>query len=100
MGPNHTDRIRLDAKLRGRVNLATRARRTIKVSWTAAIVWLSYKIPSLARKWTGRPPRTNEELSARHEKTAQRMLALALDMRGVMIKMPRVCINMVASASK
>jgi ubiquinone biosynthesis protein len=87
VGPTHTDRIRLDAKLRGRVNLATRARRTIKVSWTAAIVWLSYKIPSLARKWTGRPPRTNEELSARHEKTAQRMLALALDMRGVMIKM-------------
>ncbi len=69
------------------MNLATRARRTIKVVWTAAIVWLSYKIPSLVRKLTGRPPRTNDELSARHEKTAQRMLALALDMRGVMIKM-------------
>ena len=87
MGPTHRNRIRLDAKFRGRVNLATRARRTIKVVWTAAIVWLSYKIPSLARKLTGRPPRTNDELSARHEKTAQRMLALALDMRGVMIKM-------------
>jgi predicted unusual protein kinase regulating ubiquinone biosynthesis (AarF/ABC1/UbiB family) len=69
------------------MNLATRARRTIKVSWTAAIVWLSYKIPSLARKLMGRPPRTNDQLSACHEKTAQRMLALALDMRGVMIKM-------------
>ena len=69
------------------MNLATRARRTIKVTSTAALIWSSYKIPSLLRKLIGRRPRTNEELSARHEKTAQRILDLALDMRGVMIKM-------------
>jgi ubiquinone biosynthesis protein len=69
------------------MNLATRTRRTIKVSWTAIVVWSSYKIPSVARKLSGRPPRINAELSERHEKTARRILALALDMRGVIIKM-------------
>ncbi len=69
------------------MNLGERARRTIKVTWTAAIVWSSYKVPSVARKIAGRPALTNDELSARHEKTARRILALALDMRGVMIKM-------------
>jgi len=69
------------------MNLATRARRTIKVTSTAGIIWSSYKIPSVARKLTGRPPRTEDELSDRHEKTARRILNLALDMRGVMIKM-------------
>ncbi len=53
----------------------------------AAVVWSSYKIPSVARKITRRPPRTDAELSLLHEKTAKRILALALDMRGVMIKM-------------
>ena len=69
------------------MNLATRARRTIKVSWTAAVVWSSYKIPHIARKLSGRPAPTHAEVSERHEKTARRILALALDMRGVMIKM-------------
>jgi len=69
------------------MNLATRARRSAKVGWTAGSVWLSYKVPAWLRQLSGRPKRTNAELSARHEKTAQRILALALDMRGVMIKM-------------
>jgi predicted unusual protein kinase regulating ubiquinone biosynthesis (AarF/ABC1/UbiB family) len=69
------------------MNLQTRIQRTIKVGWTAAVVWSSYKLPSYARRLTGRPPRTDAELSERHERTALRILALALDMRGVMIKM-------------
>ena len=69
------------------MNLATRARRTVKVSWSAGIIWASYKIPSVARQLTGQPKLTNDELSGRHEKTARRILDLALDMRGVMIKM-------------
>lgn len=69
------------------MNLATRARRTVKVSWSAGIIWASYKIPSVARQLTGQPKRTNDQLSGRHEKTARRILDLALDMRGVMIKM-------------
>jgi len=69
------------------MNLATRARRTIKVSSTAVVVWSSYKIPSIARKLSGRPPRTSAELSERHEKTARRIPAPALAMRGFIIKM-------------
>lgn len=69
------------------MKLATRARRTLRVGWTALAVWASYKIPSVARRITRRAPLTNQELSARHEKTARRILELALDLRGVMIKM-------------
>jgi len=69
------------------MNLITRVQRTIQVGTTAAIVWSSYKIPSFVRRHTGRPPRTDAELNALHERTAQRILALALKMRGVMIKM-------------
>jgi aarF domain-containing kinase len=69
------------------MNLATRARRTVKVSWSAGIIWASYNIPCVARQLTGQPKLTNDELSGRHEKTARRILDLALDMRGVMIKM-------------
>lgn len=79
--------IRIDPNPVGCMNLATRIERTIKVVYTAAVVWSSYKVPSFARKLTGRPPRTDAEQSARHELTARRILALALDMRGVMIKM-------------
>ena len=69
------------------MNLGTRIRRTSKVGWAAAVIWSSYKIPSYARRLTGRPPRTDAELSPRHERTARRVLALALDLRGVTIKM-------------
>ncbi|MFP6656292.1 MAG: AarF/UbiB family protein, partial [Myxococcota bacterium] len=84
------DRLRLDAhaeSLPRDMKLATRARRTIKVSWAAVAIWASYKIPSVARKITRRAPLTNKELSVRHQKNAQRILKLALDLRGVMIKM-------------
>jgi predicted unusual protein kinase regulating ubiquinone biosynthesis (AarF/ABC1/UbiB family) len=69
------------------MNLATRARRSAKVGWTAALVWSSYKVPAWLRALSGRPPRSKTELSAQHERTARRILALALEMRGVMIKM-------------
>lgn len=69
------------------MNLATRARRSAKVGWTAALVWSTYKVPGWLRALSGRPPRSKAELSAQHERTARRILALALEMRGVMIKM-------------
>jgi ubiquinone biosynthesis protein len=69
------------------MKLLTRIQRTIKVGWTAGVVWSSYKLPSYARKITARAPRTDSELSEVHERTALRILDLALDMRGVMIKM-------------
>lgn len=69
------------------MKLGTRINRTIKVGWASAVIWSSYKVPSWGRKLTGRPPRTEAELNRLHEITAKRILALALDMRGVMIKM-------------
>ncbi|HIG72413.1 MAG TPA: AarF/ABC1/UbiB kinase family protein [Myxococcales bacterium] len=87
MESTRVDRLRLHPRRCRSMNLATRARRTIKVSWTAGIIYSSYKIPSVMRQLTGRPPLKDDELSSRHEKTALRILDLALDMRGVMIKM-------------
>jgi predicted unusual protein kinase regulating ubiquinone biosynthesis (AarF/ABC1/UbiB family) len=69
------------------MQLATRVHRTLQVGRTAAIIWLSYKVPSTTRKLLGRPPADVATMSARHERTAERVLGLALSMRGVMIKM-------------
>lgn len=69
------------------MQLGTRIARTVKVAWNAAAIWCLYKIPAYARKWTGRPERSEAELAPTHARAAERILALALDMRGVMIKM-------------
>jgi len=69
------------------MQLGTRVRRTILVGWTAAAVWSMYKIPSWWRRLRGLPARSEKELSPTHERAANRILALALDLRGVMIKM-------------
>ena len=68
------------------MNVATRVRRTVKVGWTAAVVWSLYKIPSWLRRLRG-VTLASAELSPTHERAARRILALALDLRGVMIKM-------------
>ncbi len=68
------------------MNLGTRVRRTIQVGWNAAALWSLYKIPAYSRRFTGRPPRSDEDLAPTHERAARRILALALEMRGVMIK--------------
>lgn len=69
------------------MQFATRVNRTIKVGRAALAVWSMYKLPSIVRKLLRRPARTEEELSAVHLRAANRVLALALDMRGVMIKL-------------
>ncbi len=69
------------------MHVRTRIRRTVKVGWSAACVWSLYKIPSTARRLLGKPARTEKELSSTHERAANWILALALDLRGVMIKM-------------
>ena len=68
------------------MNVATRARRTVKVGWTAAAVWALYRIPAWGRRLRG-VTFTAEQLSPTHERAARRILSLALDLRGVMIKM-------------
>jgi ubiquinone biosynthesis protein len=69
------------------MHIRARLRRTVKVGWTAAIVWSLYKIPSTARKLLRRPALTEKQLAPTHARAANRILGLALDMRGVMIKM-------------
>lgn len=69
------------------MQLATRIHRTLKVGHAAAAIWSMYKLPAYARRLLRRPARSADELSAVHQRAADRILALALDMRGVMIKM-------------
>jgi len=57
------------------------------VAHTAGVIWLSYKLPEYTRKLLRRPPADRATMSRRHERTAERILRLALSMRGVMIKM-------------
>ena len=61
--------------------------RTLKVGWTAVVLWSIYKIPSYTRKMLRLSAHTEAELSNTHRRAAERILALALDLRGVMIKM-------------
>ncbi len=69
------------------MNAPTRIRRTLKVCWTSAVVWSLYKIPGVWRRLLGRPPKTEAQMSPTHARAAAHILALALDLRGVMIKM-------------
>ncbi len=66
--------------------MVTRVRRSLKVGWNAAWLWGMYKIPSWGRRLRGIEI-SNEELSPTHQRAAARVLDLALDLRGVMIKL-------------
>ena len=52
------------------MQLGTRIARTVKVAWNAAAIWCLYKIPAYARKWTGRPERSEAELAPTHARAA------------------------------
>jgi len=69
------------------VNIATRARRSLAVAWLAGRIWALYQVPARLRKWRGLPKATEEELSPRHARAAGWILATALCLRGVIIKM-------------
>ena len=64
--------------------------RTAKVARAGASIWALYKIPSRARRLLGRPVATPAALSRSHTKAAKLLLELALDLRGVNIKMCQV----------
>lgn len=66
---------------------ATRLHRTIQVGRLAAYLYLLYKAPALYRRVLGRPKRTDEELRPTHIRASNAILATALSMRGVIIKM-------------
>jgi predicted unusual protein kinase regulating ubiquinone biosynthesis (AarF/ABC1/UbiB family) len=65
----------------------TRLRRTLRVSALGARLWAHYKLPEYGRKLLGRPPLGKAEKSRLHEISGEWILACALAMRGVMIKM-------------
>jgi predicted unusual protein kinase regulating ubiquinone biosynthesis (AarF/ABC1/UbiB family) len=65
----------------------TRLRRTLRVSVLGARLWAHYKLPELARKALGRPPLSAAEKARLHDQAGEWILACALAMRGVMIKM-------------
>ena len=69
------------------MQLTERIQRSIQVGYTGGTIWLSYKVPEYTRKLLRLPEADKTTLSRRHERTADRILALALSMRGVMIKM-------------
>ena len=68
------------------MEILTRISRSLKIGWTATTVWAMYKIPAWLRKLRG-VEIPDAELSPTHRRAATRILALALDLRGVMIKM-------------
>lgn len=65
----------------------TRLRRTGTVAGLAAYLYLLYKAPALYRRALGRPKHSDAELQPLHRSAADRILAAALSMRGVSIKM-------------
>jgi ubiquinone biosynthesis protein len=65
----------------------TRLRRTGTVARLAATLYLIYKVPAWKRKLFRQPKATDEELQPTHRVAAKRILAAALSMRGVIIKM-------------
>ncbi len=69
------------------MQLTARIQRSVQVGYTAGTIWLSYKVPEYTRKLLRLPEADKATLSRRNERTADRILALALSMRGVMIKM-------------
>ncbi|MFI5308056.1 MAG: ABC1 kinase family protein [Polyangiales bacterium] len=65
----------------------SRVYRTYRVATTAARLWSMYKVPAMARRFAGKPERTEAELAPVNERASEIVLALAFDLRGVLIKM-------------
>ena len=64
--------------------------RTVKVARVGASIWAIYKVPDRVRRLLGRPKATPAERGQTHTRAANMLLALALDLRGVNIKMCQV----------
>jgi predicted unusual protein kinase regulating ubiquinone biosynthesis (AarF/ABC1/UbiB family) len=72
------------------MKLATRLSRTAKVARAGARIWGMYKVPAYARRALRRPEPTDHELAPTHARAAQALLRLALELRGVTIKLCQV----------
>jgi predicted unusual protein kinase regulating ubiquinone biosynthesis (AarF/ABC1/UbiB family) len=65
----------------------TRAYRSYRIALTAARLFALYKVPASARKALGKPALTEEQLAPTHARASKVLLELALDLRGVTIKL-------------
>lgn len=72
------------------MKLATRLFRTAHVARAGARIWGMYKLPAYARRVLRRPEPSDHELAATHARAAQALLGLALELRGVTIKLCQV----------
>jgi predicted unusual protein kinase regulating ubiquinone biosynthesis (AarF/ABC1/UbiB family) len=68
------------------MNELTRLYRSYRVATAAARVYAMYKLPDMARRAAGKPKRTELERAAIDERASQVLLDLAVDLRGVLIK--------------
>ena len=68
------------------MNDLTRLYRGYRFATAAARIYAMYKVPEVARRVAGKPKRTESELSAINDAASQVLLDLALDLRGVLIK--------------
>jgi predicted unusual protein kinase regulating ubiquinone biosynthesis (AarF/ABC1/UbiB family) len=69
------------------MNGITRLYRTYRVATTAARLYGMYKVPKLRARFAGKPEPTETELAPVNERASAVLLALAFDLRGVIIKM-------------
>lgn len=76
-----------EAPRRG-TKLATRIWRGARIARTGATLWALYELPKWVRKRLGRPEPA--ERNRTHERAANALLAAALDLRGVIIKVCQV----------
>jgi ubiquinone biosynthesis protein len=72
------------------MNELTRLYRTWRIGTAALRLWAMYKLPNWWRRRTGRPERTETELAPVHARASELVLRLALDLRGVLIKVCQV----------
>jgi predicted unusual protein kinase regulating ubiquinone biosynthesis (AarF/ABC1/UbiB family) len=68
------------------MNELTRLYRSYRVATAAARVYAMYKLPDMTRRAAGKPKRTELERAAIDERASQVLLDLAVDLRGVLIK--------------
>jgi ubiquinone biosynthesis protein len=71
-----------------RVSAFERARRAARIARTALVIWALYKLPDFARRVLRRPPPADRTRT--HERAAREVLATALSLRGVVIKVCQV----------
>lgn len=69
--------------------IAERAYRSARIGFTAASVWLRYKLPRWWDAWRGRDPEARD-MTPIHQRNADQIYATAVAMRGMLVKMCQV----------